>query len=96
MPALDGGRKPVPDNCDTLWWDPIAGRCLCNSPACARQDTSRPIQLKRETFQPTVPGGNANGANGTVAGKKKTNAAEHPLLHSALLFSLLALPIFAF
>ena len=37
-------RCPLPDTCDTPWWDPVACKCLCNSPSCEWKDTSRPIQ----------------------------------------------------
>jgi len=34
---------PVPANCSTPFWDPIAGKCLCTSETCAFVDDSRPI-----------------------------------------------------
>ena len=43
-PSKNTNKCPVPDNCDTLWWDPAACQCLCTSPSCAWNDTSRPIQ----------------------------------------------------
>jgi len=36
-------RHRLPANCDTPWWDPIAGMCLCNGTDCSFQDDSRPI-----------------------------------------------------
>ncbi|KAG2222305.1 hypothetical protein INT45_001568 [Circinella minor] len=37
------GRHPVPDNCDSIWWDPVAGQCLCTQESCAYKDTSVPV-----------------------------------------------------
>lgn len=37
-------RHPVPNNCDSLWWDPIAGQCLCTTTSCAYNDTSVPVK----------------------------------------------------
>jgi hypothetical protein len=34
---------PVPVNCSTPFWDPIAGSCICTSNTCAFADNSRPI-----------------------------------------------------
>ncbi|KAG2233759.1 hypothetical protein INT48_002245 [Thamnidium elegans] len=36
-------RHAVPNNCDSLWWDPIAGQCLCSNTTCAYNDTSVPL-----------------------------------------------------
>ncbi|KAI7904287.1 uncharacterized protein BX663DRAFT_504587 [Cokeromyces recurvatus] len=33
-------RHPLPDNCDTVWWDPIAGQCLCSNSTCAYKDVA--------------------------------------------------------
>ncbi|KAF5313065.1 hypothetical protein D9619_002538 [Psilocybe cf. subviscida] len=47
-------RFRLPANCSTAFWDPIAGKCLCNQGSCAFVDNSRPI--------------GANGANLTGGG----------------------------
>ncbi|KAF8971773.1 hypothetical protein BDZ97DRAFT_1913677 [Flammula alnicola] len=47
-------RFRLPNNCSTPFWDPIAGKCLCNQGSCAFTDNSRPI--------------GANGANLTGGG----------------------------
>jgi hypothetical protein len=39
-------RHPVPDNCDSVWWDPLAGQCLCTNSTCAYNDTGVPISTK--------------------------------------------------
>jgi hypothetical protein len=59
VPSRVSNRCKVPDNCDSLWWDPIACKCLCNSPSCAYKDTSRPIQSEKEFLN---VGGNTNGS----------------------------------
>ena len=33
----------VPANCSTPFWDPVAGKCLCDDDSCAFTDDSRPI-----------------------------------------------------
>ncbi|KAF8515848.1 hypothetical protein BU17DRAFT_51255 [Hysterangium stoloniferum] len=36
-------RFRIPANCNTAFWDPIAGSCLCNDSSCQFADNSRPI-----------------------------------------------------
>lgn len=36
-------RTRIGPNCDTAWWDPIAGKCLCSSSSCQFTDATRPI-----------------------------------------------------
>ncbi|EJD35732.1 hypothetical protein AURDEDRAFT_117259 [Auricularia subglabra TFB-10046 SS5] len=36
-------RFRLPANCSTPFWDPIAGKCLCNSNSCKFDDATRPI-----------------------------------------------------
>ncbi|KAG1456387.1 hypothetical protein G6F56_006841 [Rhizopus delemar] len=36
-------RHLVPNNCDSIWWDPVAGTCLCSNTTCAYQDTAVPV-----------------------------------------------------
>ncbi|KAG0747258.1 hypothetical protein G6F57_007951 [Rhizopus arrhizus] len=36
-------RHLVPNNCDSIWWDPVAGQCLCSNTTCAYQDTAVPV-----------------------------------------------------
>lgn len=70
-PSKNTNKCPVPDTCDTLWWDPASCRCLCTSPNCAWNDTSRPIQTLEE-FQkspyqdPSKPSTNAKNASGNI------------------------------
>ncbi|KAG2227562.1 hypothetical protein INT45_002247 [Circinella minor] len=37
-----GYRYPLPENCDTQWWDPIENKCLCTSSDCQYKDTALP------------------------------------------------------
>ncbi|KAF9567743.1 hypothetical protein CPC08DRAFT_680400 [Agrocybe pediades] len=36
-------RHRLPTNCSTPFWDPIDGKCVCNSDSCKFTDLSRPI-----------------------------------------------------
>lgn len=36
-------RHPVPNDCDSVWWDPVAGQCLCSNSTCAYNDTATPM-----------------------------------------------------
>ncbi|CAO3696457.1 unnamed protein product [Rhizopus stolonifer] len=47
-----GYRYPIPDNCDTTWWDPIGNTCLCTSADC---------ELK--SIAVTKPNGTSSGNN---------------------------------
>ncbi|KAI9276941.1 hypothetical protein BDA99DRAFT_584269 [Phascolomyces articulosus] len=38
-----GYRYPIPDNCDTQWWDPVQNTCLCTSSDCQYKDTALPF-----------------------------------------------------
>ena len=80
-------KCPVPDTCDTLWWDPATCQCLCNSPSCAWKDTSRPIQLDKNAFI-------ANGTNNKKPDDKSKNSGSQ-LQISAFLSALIA-PLVAF
>lgn len=51
-------RHPVPQDCDSIWWDPIAGQCLCTTNECAYKDVSVPLS-------PDSNGNNASSTNST-------------------------------
>ncbi|KDR85820.1 hypothetical protein GALMADRAFT_132466 [Galerina marginata CBS 339.88] len=36
-------RFRLPANCSTPFWDPIGGKCICNSETCTFTDLSRPV-----------------------------------------------------
>ncbi|CEG70825.1 hypothetical protein RMATCC62417_06650 [Rhizopus microsporus] len=40
---VSGARYPLPNNCDTKWWDPIGNTCLCSSTECQYKDTAIPV-----------------------------------------------------
>ncbi|CAO3632038.1 unnamed protein product [Cunninghamella blakesleeana] len=61
-------RKPVPDNCDSIWWDPVAGSCLCTSQSCAYKDTAIPTN--------NTNGNNNSSSNGSQNGGKSGNAGN--------------------
>ncbi|RDB19529.1 hypothetical protein Hypma_013411 [Hypsizygus marmoreus] len=43
VPDGEAARSRLPMNCSTPFWDPIAGKCICDSHTCAFADNSRPI-----------------------------------------------------
>ncbi|CDS03170.1 hypothetical protein LRAMOSA00572 [Lichtheimia ramosa] len=55
-------RHPVPDNCDSIWWDPVAGQCLCTQQSCAYKDTAVPVDAN---------GKNPDGSSTNPDGSKK-------------------------
>jgi hypothetical protein len=62
-------RHPVPNDCDSVWWDPIAGQCLCTNTNCAYNDTAVPISSTSSTSKVT---------NNTTSGSssQQTNATN--------------------
>ncbi|EPQ30700.1 uncharacterized protein PFL1_01601 [Pseudozyma flocculosa PF-1] len=36
-------RTRINDSCDTPWWDPVAGKCLCSGSGCGFSDSTRAI-----------------------------------------------------
>lgn len=50
-------RHPAPSNCDSLWWDPIAGQCLCTTTSCAYNDTSVPVKTVATNGTSVSPSG---------------------------------------
>ncbi|KAG1088860.1 hypothetical protein G6F42_020146 [Rhizopus arrhizus] len=66
-----GFRYPLPNNCDTKWWDPIGNSCLCTSTECQYKDTAVPVNR-------------TGGSNGIAAnGSGSSNAASNSM-HSQL------------
>lgn len=57
-------RHAVPNDCDSLWWDPIAGQCLCSNTTCAYNDTSVPITTSTTVNKPaSATGGSSRETN---------------------------------
>nr|AEY62513.1 left border a protein [Ustanciosporium gigantosporum] len=54
-------RTRIANNCDTPWWDPIAGKCLCSGSSCAFTDSTRAI--------------GPNGSNLTSSGSTDTGSS---------------------
>lgn len=54
-------RTRISSNCDTAWWDPIAGKCLCSGSNCAFTDSTRSI--------------GPNGSNLTSSGSSNTGSS---------------------
>ncbi|KAJ1345157.1 hypothetical protein BSLG_000672 [Batrachochytrium salamandrivorans] len=71
-----GSKCPVPDTCDTLWWDPAGCKCLCTVPACAWNDTSRAINLDPNSLNPQNTGHGGPGSTGSTAGGKTGSGAS--------------------
>ncbi|CAG8678541.1 8796_t:CDS:1, partial [Scutellospora calospora] len=70
-----GDRHRLPSTCDTVWWDPIGNKCLCNDSTCAYTDTSVPMPNKTST----------NNSNTGSDGKSNTNGQKSDA--SSLLYS---------
>lgn len=72
-------RHAVPSNCDSLWWDPIAGQCLCSNTTCAYNDTAVPVTA-------IVANTTTTSSTGTIA--KATSANSGAVSLSSTLFGL--------
>ncbi|CAG8520629.1 13647_t:CDS:2 [Acaulospora colombiana] len=73
-PVPSGGdRFRVPTTCDTAWWDPIKGECLCNSTTCSYTDLSKIPSTSTGNATSTSGTGSTTGATGSSAssGSKK-------------------------
>ncbi|ORZ08349.1 hypothetical protein BCR42DRAFT_455530 [Absidia repens] len=76
-------RKPVPDNCDSIWWDPVAGQCLCTESSCAYKDTAVP------TTNNGTNGTNGNGSS-SPDGKPSSGANTMTPIYGIILSSVAA------
>ncbi|KAI8391802.1 uncharacterized protein BYT42DRAFT_209423 [Radiomyces spectabilis] len=84
-----GYRWPLPNNCDTKWWDPIDNVCLCSSTDCQYKDTAVPTNR-------TLNGGvNANQAGGSNDVAALTLQPFH-LLSGLLIAAIMTYPIASF
>ncbi|KAI9483884.1 MAG: hypothetical protein EXX96DRAFT_500390 [Benjaminiella poitrasii] len=58
-------RHPIPEDCDTVWWDPIAGQCLCSDSTCSgtssSNSTAAPSNATSATNATTTTTTNTNG-----------------------------------
>ncbi|RKO88933.1 hypothetical protein BDK51DRAFT_24795, partial [Blyttiomyces helicus] len=70
--AATAARHPLPTNCHPLWWDPVAGKCLCTSPSCAYQDTGRPFNYNEAWLTQTA---NTTNSTNTASTTQSATAA---------------------
>jgi hypothetical protein len=63
-------RHPVPKDCDSIWWDPVAGQCLCTTTACAYKDESVPISSTNSTTN------NTSSSTNSTSGKPSTDKSS--------------------
>ncbi|KAI8972644.1 hypothetical protein BDB01DRAFT_809422 [Pilobolus umbonatus] len=77
LPTDPSYRHPVPSNCDSLWWDPIAGQCLCTTDACAYQDTS--------ISQDPTKGNSSSGITNSQNSKDASNQAGSVLINASVM-----------
>ncbi|KAI7858219.1 hypothetical protein BDC45DRAFT_457887 [Circinella umbellata] len=75
-----GNRYPLPENCDTQWWDPIENKCLC--------DTSSSQCQYKDTALPTSDSGSKKGQNNSAS--KSDLTIEHSMAYIALATSMYA------
>ncbi|KAL7324530.1 hypothetical protein PS15p_209711 [Mucor circinelloides] len=84
-----GYRYPIPDNCDTTWWDPIGNTCLCTTADC--QLKSIAVSKPNTT---TPAGSNGASANSGSSSDSKSSGATlntvGSLTASALVAGLMA------
>lgn len=76
-PPSTSARCRVPNTCDTLWWDPVACKCLCTADSCKYVETARPINMDQASLNNVTRNGTGNGnGNGADAAGSKGNGAE--------------------
>ncbi|CAG8699433.1 16882_t:CDS:2, partial [Dentiscutata heterogama] len=94
-PGGNGSRHRLPNNCDTVWWDPIGNACLCTDSSCAYVDTSVPI-----TNSTNNNSTGSNNSSPTGDGKSNSNGqksdASSLLSSSVLMIGLMALGLLQF
>ncbi|KAI8637392.1 hypothetical protein BD408DRAFT_424593 [Parasitella parasitica] len=66
-----GFRYPLPNDCDTKWWDPIGNSCLCTSTECQYKDTAVPVNR--------TAGGNGVASNGSGSSSGANNIMNNQL-----------------
>ncbi|KAL1917333.1 uncharacterized protein VTP21DRAFT_4989 [Calcarisporiella thermophila] len=54
--AASAARHPVPDDCDTIYWDPIGNKCTCTGPECAFKDIAPQISTTNSIATKTSEG----------------------------------------
>lgn len=75
-------RTRIGANCDTAWWDPIAGKCLCNDSSCAFADGTRPIGPNGANLTSAATTNvDGSGSNGTPADPYKNFSGAQSFVH---------------
>jgi hypothetical protein len=73
-------RHAVPSNCDSIWWDPIAGQCLCTTTSCSYNDTAVPLTTL------TTNGTKNTSSSGTTAQQSSTVTSDSIRMMATALF----------
>ena len=73
-------RFEVGDSCDLLYWDPVAGKCLCQDKSCAFTDLSSVNGTGTGISSSSGNGGSSgnsgsDGANGNSTGSNQASNA---------------------
>ncbi|KAF6748379.1 hypothetical protein DFP72DRAFT_916579 [Ephemerocybe angulata] len=89
-------RFRVPANCSTTYWDPVEGKCLCNSPSCAFTDVARPIGPNDASYQGGGVGGDfkllsdgSSTGGGSGSGYAPFNGAQRGAPEAVVLWPIL-------
>ncbi|KAG2197793.1 hypothetical protein INT46_009490 [Mucor plumbeus] len=77
-----GYRYPIPDNCDTTWWDPIGNTCLCTTADCELKSIA--VSKPNTT---TTSGSNSSSANGGSSTDSKASGAALTSVTASALFA---------
>ncbi|KAI7872325.1 hypothetical protein BDF14DRAFT_1752051 [Spinellus fusiger] len=80
-------RHPVPDNCDSIWWDPIAGQCLCTTASCAYKEAAAPVSPSSPN---AVNSSSAAAAQSTPSLRSAASAKALPATGALLLSAFVA------
>ncbi|KAG0746336.1 hypothetical protein G6F57_000077 [Rhizopus arrhizus] len=65
--GTSGYRYPIPETCDTTWWDPIGNTCLCTTADC---------QLKSVAVPKSTTSSGTNSSSSSSSGKSSTAASS--------------------
>ncbi|KAJ3183218.1 hypothetical protein HDU85_002244 [Gaertneriomyces sp. JEL0708] len=59
-PSSATARCKVPTTCDTLYWDPVGCKCLCEADSCKYTDSARPVNLDPKSLDQPQKGNNTD------------------------------------
>ncbi|KAI8343611.1 hypothetical protein BC941DRAFT_465778 [Chlamydoabsidia padenii] len=80
-----GYRYPVPENCDSTWWDPIGNKCYCESSSCQYKSLAVPSNKTSSTTS------TANGGGGGSSDASSVQLHVSQMALSIILVALVAL-----